>query len=197
MEEAVKDDYRYKRGHLLLTAYSPKVGTMKEDILIVIYNRLKEQGLWGTVFHESPGMSMLEFMNFFSYGNCLLQILCVTDSAGTIVDIAGIAWLADLVVCQNILTRAVGSFVFFKEYQKPIYTDQFSEIILDFWFTEMKVDVIVGVTPEPNRAALLFVKRAGFKEVGRLPGYTTLDGKIVTGVVTSMSKQEHKELSGG
>ncbi len=196
MDTAVKKDFEYVRGRLMLTAYAPKVGTYKEEALMLLYNRLKEQDLWDTVFHESPGMSLLEFMNFFSNGNCLLQILCIVDGS-TIVDIAGMSWIADITVCQNILTRAVGSFLFFQEYQKPMYTDPFSEMILGYWFEVLKMDLVVGVTPEPNRAALIYVKRAGLKEVGRLPNYTTYKGAIVTGVVTSMTKQEYQQLSGG
>jgi RimJ/RimL family protein N-acetyltransferase len=195
MESAVKE-FEYSRGNLLLTAYSPKVGLLQEDALIHLYKRLKEEGLWDIVFHESHDLSMLEFMNYFSKPTCLLQILCIVKD-GVIVDFAGMAWVSEISTCAGAMTRALGSFLFFKLYQKPMYTDQFAEIILGYWFEKLGLDVIVGVTPEPNRAALVYVKRAGFTEVGRIPGYTTFNGEAVSAVITAMTKQQYKALSGG
>jgi RimJ/RimL family protein N-acetyltransferase len=176
--------------------YDPRVGGFKEESLIILYNRLKAEGLWDAVFHEDAGVNLLSFMNFFSDGKALLQLLVLTDG-DRIVDIVGMSWLSDIVTCSGILTRGIGSFVFFKDYQKPMYTDQFSEMILGYWFEVLGLDVILGVTPEPNRAALVYARRSGLREIGRLRGYTTFGGEVVTGVVFSLTKQEYRQLVGG
>ena len=194
-ENAVKKDYQFVRGNLMLSPYV-KGGLFKEEALYILYNRLRSEDLWSVVFHENTEMSLLEFMNFFSHGNCSLQILSIVNN-DTVVDFAGMAWLTDMAVCQNVLTRASGSFGFFKEYQKPMYTDQFSDMILEFWFEQMKIDTLIGMTPEPNRSALLYIKRIGFKEVARLPQYTTYKNEVVTGVVTMMTKDDYQQLAGG
>jgi RimJ/RimL family protein N-acetyltransferase len=196
VEEAVKE-YQFQRGNLLLMPYDPRVpGLFNEEALIAIYKRLKAEDLWDIVFHEDAGVTLLKFMNFFCEGRALLQILAITDAKGYIEPI-GVSWVGDITTCAGILTRGIGSFLFFKEYQKPMYTDQFSEMILDYWFNALKLDIIVGVTPEPNRAALIYVKRAGFKECGRIPKYTTFKGEAVTGIITSMTKEDYSQLAGG
>jgi hypothetical protein len=195
-ESAVKKEFQCKRGNLLLMPYDPRVGNIPEEALISLYKRLKAEGLWEIVFHEDSGLSLLKFMNFFSGGNGLLQILALTDSKDFLEPV-GMSWIGDITTCAGILTRGIGSFVFFKDYQKPMYTDQFSEMILEYWFEVLGMNVVLGVTPEPNRAALIYVKRAGMKEVGRLPNYTTFQGEVVTGVVTSLTKEEYRQLAGG
>jgi RimJ/RimL family protein N-acetyltransferase len=197
MNEAVKKEFEFKRGNLLLAPYDATTGLVREEALISLYKRLKAEELWDIVFHEDSGLTLLKFMNFFSTGNALLQVLTLVDDNGIIVDAVGMSWVADIIVCGNILTKGVGSFLFFKDYQKPMYTDQFSEMILEYWFDVLGLNLVVGVTPEPNRAALIYVKRAGFKEAGRIPGYTTFKGEVVTGVITSMTKQDYRALVGG
>jgi len=195
MTEAVKE-YKFQRGNLLLMPYDPNTGAFKEDALIAIYNRLKAEDLWDIAFHEDSNVTLLKFMNFFSSGTSLLQVLAVTNGQGFI-EPAGIAWISEISVCSKVLTRGVGSFCFFKDYQKPHYTDQFAEMILEYWFEVLGLDTVVGATPEPNRAAALYVKRAGFKEVGRIPAYTTFKGEAVPAIVTVMTKEEFRRIQGG
>ena len=196
MDEAVKKEYKFQRDNLLLVPYDAQVGNLPEEVLITLYNRLKAEDLWSLVFHESTNVTLLKFMNYFSGGQGLLQVLAITDQRGNYQPV-GMAWVADVVVCAGVHTRGVGSFVFFKDYQKPHFTTPFSEMIVEYWMEVLKLDFVMGVTPEPNRAALLYVKRAGFKEIARLPNYTTFNGEVVTGVVTSMTKVEYKKLAEG
>ena len=195
MSEAVKE-FQFRRGNLALMPYVVGAGAFNEEALIVLYKRLKDEDLWDTVFHEDTGVSLLKFMNFFSGGQCLLQFLAIVND-DRVVDIAGMSWIADITICSGVLTRGVGSFGFFKDYQKPMYTDQFSEMILDYWFNALNLDTIVGVTPEPNRAASIFVKRAGFREVGRMPNYTTYKGQVANGIIHSLTKEEYRQMLGG
>lgn len=196
METMIAKGYEFKQGNLMLFPYIPKAGPLKEESLAILYNKLHEEDLWDIVFHEDPSISLLNFMNFFSDGKALLQVLTLTYD-DKVVDSVGMSWVADISVCGGVLTRAIGSFVFFKDYQKPPYTDTFGAMVLKFWFEKLGLDLVVGVTPEPNRAAALYARRMGFKEVARLPGYTTYQGAVVTGIVTSMSKMEYHLLLGG
>ena len=196
MGDEIKQEYKYQKGNLLLVPYSVEAKNLPEDVLLQLYNKLKSEDLWDIVFHEATDFTLLKFMNFFSGGGGLLQILVVTDGKG-FYDSAGMAWIGDLALCAGKLTRGTGSFVFFKDYQRPAYTDTFCDIILDFWYNNLGLDIILGVTPEPNRPALLYIKRSGFKELARIPNYTTYAGEVVAGVVTSMTKAEYKALSEG
>ena len=196
MTEEVKQEYKYQKGNLLLVPYSAAARNLPEDELVQLYVKLKNEGLWDIVFHEATDFTLLKFMNFFSSGAGLMQILVVTDGKG-FYDSAGMAWIGDLALCSGKLTRGTGSFVFFKDFQRPHYTDEFCDLLLSYWFEELGLDIILGVTPEPNRPALLYIKRSGFKELARIPNYTTYAGEVVSGVVTSMTKAEYKALSEG
>lgn len=191
MENAVESEFKFVRGRLALLPYHPTAGAVSEDILVSIYRRLKDEGLFTTVFHEHPEMTLRDFLIHLSLPTTLVQYLGIVDQ-DIMVDGAGLAWLSDLTTCDGILTKGTGSFVFFKAYQSPAFTDQFASMILEYWFRELKVDTVVGLTPESNRAALVYAKRSGFKEAGKVPAFTTLDGQAVTGVITCMTKSDYE-----
>jgi len=194
MDNAV--EFEFVQGNLMLLPYQAGIGVYKDNALVELHDRLKREELWHIVFHEGPGMTLLEFMNFFSTGRNPLQILSIVDG-DIVVDVAGMSWLSDFLVCDKVLKKAVGSFVFFRDYQKPFYTDAFGSMILQFWFEKLGLDTLVGVTPEPNRAALSYVKRCGLNEVARVPRLTTYRGEVVTGVVTCLTKDEYRQRLGG
>ena len=193
MEAVAEKEFQFVRGDLMVLPYHPRVGVYKEQTLEMLYNRLHEEDLWNIVFHENPSMSFLQFRNFFNDLRNLLQV-CSVIEGDRVIDVAGMAWVSDVTNCGEILTRAVGSFVFFHEYQKPFYTDRFARILLEYWFDTLSIDTIIGVTPEDNRAACLFIKRAGFKQVGFVPCFTTLKGKINAAIISCMTKDGYLQL---
>ena len=188
-------DYQYRRGDLQLIPYSPNCGVYKEDVLLALHKRLKEEDLWDTLFHEDAGVSLLGFMNFFSTDKTLLQILSVVKEDGT-TDLAGMAWVSELCKCGGVLSRGEISFLFFRDYQSPSFTDRFGDMILEFWFEILGLDVVMGITPEPNRPARIYVKRVGGTECGRIPNWTTFKGNVVAGVITSITKEDYRKNAG-
>ncbi len=185
----VKTGFEPRRGPYLMIPYCAQGGTDQHRALIDLYSRLQAEGLAEIVFHENPETTLLDFMNFFSGPKVALQIFALMDG-DKVVDIIAMTWLADLVSCSNgALIKGVGSFVFFKDYQKPAYTDPVSKLVLDYWFDVLLLQTLVGLTPAPNRAASLFTKRLGFQEVCRIPNYTTFDGKVCDGIVSWMSRE--------
>jgi RimJ/RimL family protein N-acetyltransferase len=185
------DDFQYIRGDKMILPYLPSVLEFKEDTLVGIYNRLKEEDLYKVVFHGNPTMDLSQFISFFSSPNVALSFFCV------IVDgveyPAGMCWLTDILTADGTIKTANGNFVFFKEYQKPSYTNEFGKIALDFWLNRLKLNVVVGMTPSDNRAALLYIKRLGFKEVGRIPNYAVLFGYVCDGVITYIDQKLYNE----
>jgi RimJ/RimL family protein N-acetyltransferase len=195
METTAVKDFEFVRGNLAALPYDPRTGVFTVETLIMLYKKLHSEDLWDTVFHENPDMSLFDYLVFFNSGKTLLAIFSIVNG-DEIVEIAGMAWLADITTCKGDWTRALGSFVFFKDYQKPSYTDQFSEIVLDYWFNRLNVDLIIGETPEENIAAKLFVKRIGFTHVATIPKYTTIHGIVSNSTIVMMTKEEHRQLRG-
>lgn len=58
------------------------------------------------------------------------------------------------------------------------------------------LDSLVGITPESNRAARLFVRKVGFKVLGFLPGrcFNTNTGKVEAAMVSFATRETLKEV---
>jgi RimJ/RimL family protein N-acetyltransferase len=182
----MKEDFKYIRENFLLLPYAVGVIDFKEDVLVDIYNKLRDEDLYSVVFHDNPKQTLNQFISFFSSPLVALSFFVYLDNGIEVP--AGMCWLTDIVSSDNVIKKAQGSFVFFKEFQSPRYTTPFREIGLDFWFNRLNVDIVTGLTPSDNRPALIFNKRAGFKEIGRIPNFTLLFGKPCHGVVTYLDK---------
>lgn len=185
-----------RRGPYLMIPYVGQEDTEQQEALINLFFRLKQEKLDVVVFHEKPKISLLEFMNFFSRREkTLLQVLAIV-AEDKVIDICGMAWLSDMVTCSGILTKATGSFLFFKDYQARAYTEPFWEIVSEYWFTVLKLDTLVGLTPSDNRLASIFVKSLGIKEICRIPKYTTFEGRVCDGIISHMTKEDYLRVRG-
>lgn len=69
-------------------------------------------------------------------------------------------------------------------------------MMVDWVFEHLDVDAIFGITPEPNRSAVAFIKRVGFDIVGPLPAYATWGGELCGAYVSCITK-EHKRWAVG
>jgi|GEM_PF-3061258 len=190
---AEKMDFQFRRGHFTLVPYRVDDGSTSQQGLVDLYFRIHQDGLQEIVFHENPEMTLLQFMNFMSSPRTFLSVFALMDEqTDSVVDVVGMAWLSETQnCCGGTLNKAIGSFLFFKNYQKPAYTDPCHEILFDYWFNLLGLHTLVGLTPEPNRAALLFVKRLGLKEICRIPRYTTYEGKVCAGVVSQLTSEDY------
>lgn len=191
----MENTFKWLRPPFMLVPYSATSGLYPPEILVELYNRLKADGLYETVFHDNPKMNLLEFMNFFSHPSTLLQVVYLVDG-DTFTDMAGMVWLSGVEAYAG-KQRAVGSFVAFQKYQTPAMTDPMTNMVLDYWFNCLNMDIVVGMTPSENHLALRFIKRIGFKEMCRLPSYMALRGQITDCVITFMDKEQFKSIYGG
>lgn len=190
-----KAHFDWHRPPYLLVQYTPKDGVFGHEVLVDIFNRLKKESLYPVVFHDNPEMTLLEFMNFFSHPTVSLQIIVITEY-GKFKDLAGIAWLSGVEEFAG-KKRAVASFCAFADYQNHTHTNAMGGFVLDYWFNCLDLDIIVGMTPAANALAVRYIKRIGFSEMCRIPGYSSLLGKITDCVVTYMNKDLYGAVYGG
>jgi hypothetical protein len=191
-------DFQWRRPPFVLTPYVLNKGIYEPDILVEVFNKLKSEDLYKIVFHDNTDMNLLDFMNFFSHPSVSLQIIAVADG-DSITDIAGISWLSGLEKYGENNQRAVGNFCAFRAYQTPAYTDMMAKFVMEYWFKCLGLDIIVGMTPASNVLAVRFIKRIGFRELFRIPNYSSLLGSRTDCVVTYMEKDQYLQLqvSGG
>ena len=199
-QDMSKEKSHVQNGPYILIPYMPQNGTDQQEALVSLYFRIKTEGLIPIVFHENSGITLLEFINTWSISRNLLQIFGIKDDAGSLMDICGMAWLSDITEISDngkpILTKAIGSFLFLKKYQVPAFTNTFGDLIFRYWFETLGIDTLVGITPEPNRAASIYTKRQGMKELCRIPQYTTYEGKRCDGILSHLTKEEYRAAKG-
>lgn len=167
-----------------------------ESALSLVWARMHADKIYGTVFHERTDFTFSEFVQFFSRPTILVQLCAEVDDGGTIIDIAGIAWLADFEQLPS-HRRAMGSFAYFRKYWSPKWTDTFGKMLLKYWFEDLKIENLSGLTPKPNRAAHRYCQRLGLRYVAELPRWTSFNGKQVAANVAIMDKSEYDALYGG
>lgn len=184
-------DFEYLRGDKLLLPYSPSAIDFKETVMVDMYNRLKEDNLYEIVFHDNHHMSLNQFITFFTSGVAPLAFFCVIKDGMEIP--AGLCWLTDIATHGGGVKKANGSFCFFDEFQSPEYTNPLGQMAIDYWLNVLGVHIVYGVTPSNNRPALIYIKRLGFKEVGRIPNYCYLTGNTCAGVITYIDRDIYRE----
>lgn len=171
--------------------WNPELSGVGETWLMHAFRKLKEQGLYELVFHENPTMSLSQYVNFFSRPNVAVQFCLKTNEQGEALDVAGMTWLSEI---EQLPThrRATGSFLFFREYWDRKWTIGFASIMFAWWFEELKIDVLVGMTPAANRRAIAYCKRLGMKYQNQLPGYTSFGGKPCDACIAVMTKADYE-----
>lgn len=193
MESAA--EFKWLRPPFMLTPYLEQEGIFSPDNLVPIYRRLKDEGLCDVVFHDNPDMNLRGFLDFFGSRDVRMQIINTTD-AGQFVDMAAIAWLANMEQYGDRI-KAVGAFCVFKDYQTPVLTSPMAKMLFEYWFEQLKVDIVIGLTPALNRLSVRFIKRIGFQELCRIPGYSRYKGEYTDCVETILTKDRYRSLYGG
>jgi hypothetical protein len=196
-EDAMNEKhYDWMREPFLLSPFLlDETGIYKSEVLVSLYDRLKHEDLYADVFHDNPNMGFYGFMNFFNSPGVLLQIISHMEN-GVVVDIAAMSWIVGIEKYVNRI-KSVASFVVFKDYQNPRLTNIMAKLTLGYWFNELKMDIIIGMTPSLNKLAVRFTKRIGFQELFRIPNYTSLRNQICDCVISMIDSPRYNEIYQG
>jgi RimJ/RimL family protein N-acetyltransferase len=188
------DKFEYLRGDKLLLPYSPGLIDFKETVLVDMYNKLHEDDLYEIVFHDNPKMSLNQFITFFTSGLAHLAFFCVIENEVEVP--AGLCWICDIVSHEGGTRKGNVSFCFFKEFQNPKYTNDLGRMALEYWMNVLQIDLIYASTPVDNRLSVMYVKRVGFKEVGRIPNYCFFQGNTCASMIIYIDRDIYKERYG-
>ena len=157
-----------------------------ERILPGLWQRLHDEGIFETFFHDWPEMTFGQFVVALSNPLDRVSVVCEIDGADAIIDTAGIGLLTQ--VCQTAtLHRALGNFLFFKRYWGP-ESKVIGRTLLDSWYADF--DIIAGTTPAANHRAIHFIRSLGFREVGSIPDFAMYQGERCASVVSSQTRRE-------
>lgn len=187
--------FKYLQGDKILLPYVPETRNLfDEDTLVRVYQRIKEDDLMSLVFHDNPDITLNQFVAYFSTNLVNLAFFCVVENE--VEQLAGMCWLTESMEIQGKVKRGNASFLFFKKYQTPKITSALGKMGLDYWFNQLHYTNIIGLTPDLNRSAIIYVRRLGFKEVGRIVNYSVLFGCKCAGVITYMDTELYQKKYG-
>ena len=173
----------------------PNIG---DDMIAVAYLRMKAEGLIPVIFYEGdPGLRW--FLDWFHrtdtvcYG-CFLSPRVDTGENQT--QLCGLLWVDTIITLASGHKKANSGVMFFRDYQKGNLPLQFGELVLDAVFSDLKIDVLWGTTPVPNRIAKLFTMRLGYKYLPPCPMFCSWEGKVCDAAVCYLTKQMWQEQRG-
>ena len=178
----------YRKGNLIV---APKPS---DEMLAWAYMRLKREELLDRVFHEGcPSLTWC--LEWFTQPNTAV-LGCFKQVDGR-AEMRGLGWLNSFTVLhgKSDWRKAELGEAFFRGVGMH-ETEQFGRLMLTWAFDELKMDVLFGSTPEPNRAAVLFARRMGFKMIGVADGYGLWNGEPCGCWISVLTRQRFEELNG-
>lgn len=163
--------------------------TLPENILGLIYRRLASEDILSDLVPESD-LSEQEFVQFAN-GPALLNLFLDLESGRY----AGLAWITDIEE-GRLIKKGCASVAFFKDWWKPRVTEQFGKICLSQWFEALDFNIVYGMTPTSNVAAMRYSRRIGFQYEALLPKFTSRRGVVVDAAICVIRKDRFRQLNG-
>jgi hypothetical protein len=177
-------DGTYRDGELIVAPHP------SESMLAFAFVRFEHEDLLRWIFYEGVPSAR----NFISYLMERETLACYRqrpDSPGA--ELCGLGWLVLSDQLTNPFRKGEIGIGFFKG-QKDIR--RFGEIMTTWAFDNLKVSAIYGTTPEPNRAALAYIRRLGFEMFGPVPNFCTWEGKPVAAWISAITKEKWEGMNG-
>lgn len=131
------------------------------------WERLVSDGLVSLYYpgQESTGFS--HFVTMFS-GGANIALVTTQDSEGKPDKAIGfVSWTMAPLGAKQV---AIAGFIFFKEFWDHKHSTDAAYEIMQYWFTETELDVVLGVVASENIMANRFLSRIGWEKSGSLPG---------------------------
>lgn len=160
---------------------------VNESTLALAYLNFERDGSLEKIFHEKPA-GLRWFLDSFSKDTIDVLACSKLDEGGT-PRLCGLGWINRFDNLTTHLKVDVGH-GFFREYQKHGWPQVWCQLCLEYVFSRLNADVAYGVTPEPNRAAVIFARRLGFEMHGPLPMFTSWEGRPCAAYVETMTKEQ-------
>lgn len=154
-----------------LVVYDDGSCTIPDEVLIMVYYRLCEEGRYDSLFYDGAVTDVHQWLAFIKSRE-RLPLLVVNPQKGSI---HCIAWLSD----YSRGTPFV-HFCLLGKHWRGVFP-----VILEYW-KQFNFHVLLGITPETNTQALRIVRFAGFREIGTIPKVCPIakTGQRVGGVLT-------------
>lgn len=145
--------------------------------------RWTKEGTLDTIFYA--GIESIEWMIHYFLQPENTTLACIRGAN----EFCGLGWVMNRKRVGN-YSRAECGMGFFRHQSDKTQNLEFGQMMLDWVFQRLDVDVLYGTTPEHNKLALRFSKKLGFNLHGPIPGFGEWRGELCSAWISSMKKED-------
>jgi len=157
-----------------------------QELLAKLWLRWKQEQLLEIIFHE--GVPPLNYFLSEWTSSERATLGCFKDFPDGAAELHGLCWISQTFVMLGKFRKAEIGMAFVRG-SKPGEVIEWVRQAMRYAFEVRHLDSIFGCTPEPNRAAVLLGRKAGFHQVV-IEEYTCFEGRLCAAVLQFMTKTE-------
>jgi RimJ/RimL family protein N-acetyltransferase len=169
----------YKWDDLVVTWGLP------DRLLALMYERFAREGILELVYHEGPKSLMGFLKDSLDPKTYTLGAFVLEDGRP---EIAGLGWLNHFTPVGQFLRADVGH-AFFREHWKGNRAKRLASMMLEWFWDNVQVDAVGGITPAENRAAVIFAAKLGFHLAGPFPAGCDWHGRLAPAYLSTLTRE--------
>ncbi len=178
----------YRWGRLII---SPG---LTDKMLCQLYLAWEAEGTLPVIFHQKGGVpSLLDFMLEYLDPKQATLGCWRQNEAGTW-ELVGCMWVNHFFEIGAGFRRADVGMGFLREHTVGAQAVRFAQLGIEWSFDHLDVEVLGGMTPANNRAAVIFSRKLGFDVCGPIPAAVSWKGELAEGYLSTMTKQRWAEV---
>lgn len=163
-----------------------------DELVAAVFLRAVSDGDVDVVWHNGrPGLR--EVLDWNRSQDCILFGCLLSTSGNEKLDIAGLGW-ANKISSVGDRRRAEVGMYFLRPYQNGYIPFRFAVQMLDWGFENLKIDIFFGTIPTPNKQAIKFSTRLGFREIAVLPWWEAWNGQAVDSYLCAVTRAEWDQI---
>lgn len=163
-----------------------------EKVLASLYLKLWQEGQLNYFFHDRvPDIS--EYLSMWKDPRNVAYACFIGKPDSDQMEVAGLGSGTNLTKVGDKNRLEVGmAFLRSVQSMSSKISLEFCGLILDdaFHAEDLNLVCVTGTTPVPNKAAVQFLRRIGFREIGICPYCVTWEGEAVPAVLSAMTRDE-------
>lgn len=176
--EEIVQKWKYATDRVHLSPYEP--AAFDEDFLVLLYQQMKRDNLVELVCLPT---NLNDFVSYLHARPIVVGCVKSPDYP-----VAGFGWLNEVEGVDGARKASFGFSFFRKHWGKP-EIGEISDLALEWWFRECRIDILYGASLTFNRAARIFAARMGFTSVGILPGFFVINGEMLDAHLVYLKKE--------
>ena len=177
----------YEMGDVVTLPYVNELNSkfFPEELLCVLYARMRKEQLVDLVFHSEKGYTLNDFVAEMRTKCPLIHMQRAGDR---LEEVIGFSWLPTIEGNPGQRKATIGFCCF--RHTGPARTHAAGMLALRWYFKELNIDVIMGAIYKHNKLALRYAKALNFKVIADIPKFLpSLDG-LQTAVLVMLERGE-------